>query len=142
MNKVILTGNLCRDNEIKILTNNISVLQNTIAVRNDYKNSEGEYESQFINIVAYRNNAEFINKYTTKGSKILIEGKLNCRNYENKQNQKVYVTDVVVERVELIGTKKIETNENSIEPKENTVVEDPFKEFGNEVKLSDEDLPF
>lgn len=142
MNKVILTGNLCKDNEIKILTNDISVLQNTIAVRNDYKNSKGEYESQFINIVAYRNNAEFINKYTTKGSKILIEGKLNCRNYENKQNQKVYVTDVVVERVELIGTKKIETNENSIEPKENTVVEDPFKEFGNEVKLSDEDLPF
>lgn len=142
MNKVILTGNLCRDNEIKILTNNISVLQNTIAVRNDYKNSKGEYESQFINIVAYRNNAEFINKYTTKGSKILIEGKLNCRSYENKQNQKVYVTDVIVERVELIGTKKIETNENSIETKENTVDEDPFKEFGNEVALSDEDLPF
>lgn len=142
MNKVILTGNLCKDNEIKILTNNISVLQNTIAVRNDYKNSKGEYDSQFINIVAYRNNAEFINKYTTKGSKILIEGKLNCRNYENKQNQKVYVTDVIVERVELIGTKKIETNENSIETKENTVDEDPFKEFGNEVALSDEDLPF
>ena len=142
MNKVVLTGNLCKDNEIKILTNNISVLQNTIAVRNDYKNSKGEYESQFINVVAYRNNAEFINKYTTKGSKILIEGKLNCRNYENKQNQKVYVTDVIVERVELIGTKKIETNENSIESKENTVDEDPFKEFGNEVALSDEDLPF
>ena len=142
MNKVILTGNLCRDNEIKILTNNISVLQNTIAVRNDYKNSEGEYESQFINIVAYRNNAEFINKYTTKGSKILIEGKLNCRSYENKQNQKVYVTDVIVERIELIGTKKLETNENSIETKENAVDEDPFKEFGNEVALSDEDLPF
>ena len=142
MNKVILTGNLCKDNEIKILTNNISVLQNTIAVRNDYKNSKGEYDSHFINIVAYRNNAEFINKYTTKGSKILIEGKLNCRNYENKQNQKVYVTDVIVERVELIGTKKIETNENSIETKENAVDEDPFKEFGNEVALSDEDLPF
>ena len=142
MNKVILTGNLCKENEIKILTNNISVLQNTIAVRNDYKNSKGEYDSQFINIVAYRNNAEFINKYTTKGSKILIEGKLNCRSYENKQNQKVYVTDVIVERVELIGTKKIETNENSIETKENTVDEDPFKEFGNEVALSDEDLPF
>ena len=142
MNKVILTGNLCRDNEIKILTNNISVLQNTIAVRNDYKNSKGEYESQFINVVAYRNNADFINKYTTKGSKILIEGKLNFRSYENKQNQKVYVTDVIVERVELIGTKKLETNESSIEPKENTVDEDPFKEFGNEVALSDEDLPF
>lgn len=142
MNKVILTGNLCRDNEIKILTNNISVLQNTIAVRNEYKNSKGEYDSQFINFVAYRNNAEFINKYTTKGSKILIEGKLNFRSYENKQNQKVYVTDVIVERVELIGTKKLETNESSIEPKENTVDEDPFKEFGNEVALSDEDLPF
>ena len=142
MNKVILTGNLCKDNEIKILTNNISVLPNTIAVRNEYKNSKGEYDSQFINFVAYRNNADFINKYTTKGSKILIEGKLNCRSYENKQNQKVYVTDVIVEIVELIGTKKIETNENSIEPKENTVDEDPFKEFGNEVALSDEDLPF
>lgn len=142
MNKVILTGNLCKDNDIKILTNNISVLQNTIAVRNEYKNSKGEYDSQFINFVAYRNNADFINKYTTKGSKILIEGKLNCRSYENKQNQKVYVTDVIVERVELIGTKKSETTERSVETKENTVDEDPFKEFGNEVALSDEDLPF
>lgn len=142
MNKVILTGNLCKDNEIKILTNNISVLQNTIAVRNDYKNSKGEYDSQFINFVAYRNNADFINKYTTKGSKILIEGKLNCRNYENKQNQKVYITEVIVERAELIGTKKSETTENNIETKDNTVEEDPFKEFGNEVALSDEDLPF
>lgn len=142
MNKVVLTGNLCKDNEIKILTNNISVLQNTIAVRNDYKNSKGEYESQFINVVAYRNNADFINKYTTKGSKILIEGKLNCRSYENKQNQKVYITEVIVERAELIGTKKSETTENNIETKDNTVDEDPFKEFGNEVELSDEDLPF
>lgn len=123
MNKVLLSGNICKDIEIKYTqTNNVAVVSNTIAVRNDYKNANGEYESQFINFVAYKNNAEFISKYAAKGSKILIEGRINTRNYEKDDGTKVYVTEVIVDKFELIGKKKEEHGE-AWEP-ENAQVDD------------------
>lgn len=131
MNKVILSGNLCKDVELRYTTNNTSVSQNTIAVRNDYKNTNGEYESQFINFVVYRNNAEFLNKHTTKGSKVLLEGKLNTRSYDDKDGIKKYITEVVVDRIELLGSKPTETQKPVEEPKE----EDPFAAFGNTVEI-------
>ena len=142
MNVVMLTGNICKDNELRVTTSNINVLQNTIAVKNDYKNKEGEYDSQFINFVAYRNNAEFLNKYTQKGSKVLLEGKWNTRTYDNKEGNKVYVNEMVVDKVELLGNKPTEKKQ---EPKpEETKKENPYKEFAdeNEVELQNFELPF
>lgn len=109
MNKVILSGNICKDIEVKYTqSNNVEVVSNTIAVRNDYKNANGEYESQFINFVAYKNNAVFISKYASKGSKILIEGRINTRNYEKEDGTKVYVTEVIADKFELLDKKKKE----------------------------------
>ena len=140
MNVVMLTGNICKDNELRVTTSNINVLQNTIAVRNDYKNKEGEYDSQFISFVAYRNNAEFLNKYTQKGSKVLLEGKWNTRTYDNKEGNKVYVNEMVVDKVELLGNKPTEKKQ---EPKpEETKKENPYQEFANEVEITESDLPF
>ena len=137
MNKVILSGNICRDIELKCTTNNIAVVMNTIAVRNDYKNKDGKYDSQFINFVAYRNNAEYLNKYATEGSKILLEGKWNNRNYKRQDNTTVYVNEVIVEHIELLNSvKSTEISEKSTE------IEDPFKDFGEEIEIRDEDLPF
>ena len=65
MNKVILIGNICHNIEIRYTANNIAVLQNSIAVRNDFKNANGEYESEFINIVVWRQTAEFLSKYAS-----------------------------------------------------------------------------
>lgn len=129
MNKVILNGNLCKDVELKYTqNNNTAVVSNTIAVRNDFKNAKGEYESQFINFVVYRNNAEFLNKYAAKGSKVLLEGRLNNRSYDKQDGTKAYITEVVVERVELLGNKPTEVKKE--EPKE----EDPFATFGESLE--------
>lgn len=138
MNKVILSGNLCKEIELRFTTNNIAVLSNTIAVKNDYKNDKGEYESTFINFVAYRNNAEFLGKYASKGSKVLLEGRINNRNYDKEDGTKVYITEVIADKVELLGGKKGEQKEET----------DPYEEVGQEVKQDamnlypDMDLPF
>lgn len=141
MNKVILTGNLVKDLELKYTNNNKAVLQNTIAVRNDFKNANGEYESQFINIEVWGKTAEFLNKYAGKGSKVLVEGKIVNRNYTAQDGTKRYVTNVAVEKVELLDTKKQETTPVK-EQKEETPVSDPFEEYAKENPINDEDLPF
>ena len=141
MNKVILTGNLVKDLELKYTNNNKAVLQNTIAVRNDFKNANGEYESQFINIEVWGKTAEFLSKYAGKGSKVLAEGKIVTRNYTAQDGTKKYITNVAVEKVELLDTKKQDTTPVQTEKKEEPT-NDPFTDFGNEVVIKDEDLPF
>ena len=146
MNKVILSGNICKDNELKYTTNNIAVLMNTIAVRNDYKNKEGKYDSQFINFIAYRNNAEYLNKYAVKGSKILLEGKWNSRKYQKQDGSTAYVNEVIVERIELLSAvKSVENSQNTAINMQQSAINqesDPFAEFGTEITINDSDLPF
>lgn len=144
MNKIIISGNLCKDIELRYTNSNIAVLQNTVAVRNDFKNADGEYDSEFINIVVWRQTAEFLNNYAAKGSKVLVEGRLTTRNYDKPDGTKGYITEVVAEKVELLDSKKPANNEQK--PAENqqkeTEQSDPFKEFGSEIVLTDDDLPF
>lgn len=145
MNKIIITGNLCKDIELRYTTSQVPVLQNTVAVKNDFKNADGEYDSEFINIVVWRQTAEFLNNYAAKGSKVLIEGRLTNRSYDKSDGTKGYVTEVVAEKVELLDAKK---KENAINEKQDAPVQekaeqsDPFAEFGQEVVINDEDLPF
>ena len=94
MNKVILSGNICKDIELRYTTSNVPAVHNSIAVKNDFKNAKGEYDSQFINFVAYRLNAEFLGKYAAKGSKVLLEGRWNNRTYDKADGTKGYITEV------------------------------------------------
>ena len=143
MNKIVITGNLCKDIELRYTTSNIPVLQNSVAVKNDFKNANGEYDSEFINIVVWRQTAEFLNNYAAKGSKVLVEGRLITRSYDKQDGTKGYVTEVVAEKVELLDAKK---KENATNEKQDASVQekqgDPFKEFGSEIVLTDDDLPF
>ena len=145
MNKFIGVGNLTKDIEVRMTTNGVAVLSNSIAMRNDYKNANGEYDTTFINFVAYRNNAEFLNKYASKGSKVLIEGRINNRSYDKQDGTKAYITEVIADKVELLGTpaKKEEAPKTQAEALERVMKEeDPFTSFGNEVEISSDDLPF
>lgn len=141
MNKVILSGNLCKDIELKYTTtNNKPVVQNSIAVRNDFKNQNGDYESQFINIVVWNKTAEFLSQYASKGSKILVEGRLTNRSYDKQDGTKGYITEVVVEKIELLNTKKQETSETQEDTQDTTQepeYNDPFAEYGETVELDD-----
>lgn len=126
---------MCKDVELRYTTSNVSVVQNTIAVKNDYKNTKGEYDSQFINFVAYRNNAEFLSKYVSKGGKVLLEGRMNNRTYDKKDGTKAYITEVIVDKVELLGFKpKEEADTKTVEEP------DPYFEFGQEIDIDDDIL--
>lgn len=104
MNKVILMGRLTRDPELKETPNGVSVCSFTIAVNRRYKNAEGNYDADFVNCVAWRQTGEFVSKYFAKGQMIAVAGSLQTRTYE-KDGQKRYVTEVLVDEVNFCGEK-------------------------------------
>lgn len=110
MNAVHLTGRITRDIELKQAGQH-SVVQNSIAVRRSFPNREtGEYESDFFNFVAWRGQADVLANYAKKGDMIGLSGRLQSRNYENQQGQRVYVTEIVVENIDLLQPKESQNN--------------------------------
>ena len=105
MNKVILIGNLTRDPELTTTTSGISVCRFSLAVSRRYTNSEGERETDFINVVVWRNAAENCHKFLRKGSKAAIVGNIQTRSYDAQDGSKRYVTEVVAEEVEFVGSR-------------------------------------
>lgn len=105
MNKVILIGRVTKEIELKTTTNGKSVASFTLAVNKDYKNADGNYDADFINCVAFGQQAETISKYVHKGDKFGVFGKLNTRTYE-KNGSKVYVTEVIADSFEFLESKK------------------------------------
>ena len=103
MNKVILKGNLTKDVEMQTTTSGINVAKFTIAVQRKFANADGERETDFINCVAWRNTAEFINKYFNKGSQILVCGSIQTRTYDAQDGTKRYVTEAVIDEAYFCG---------------------------------------
>lgn len=116
MNNVSLVGNICFDVEVNYLPgeNATAVLRNTLAVRRGFKNKEtGEYESDFIKIKAFGQNAENIGKFFKKGNKIGVTGEIRTGSYENKDGQKINTTEVVVNNFDFV-TSKNESDPQSV----------------------------
>ena len=108
MNKVIMIGRTTKDCELKQTPAGNSVVEFSIAVKRAFKSANGEYESDFFNCVAFAKLAETISRYVKKGDQIAVEGRLQTRNYTNKEGKKVYVTEIIVDNVEFLQTKKEE----------------------------------
>ena len=106
MNKVIIIGRNTKDIELRQTSSGTSAVEFSIAVNRTFKNANGERESDFFNCVAFSKLAETISKYVKKGDQVGIEGRLQTRNYTNKEGRKVYVTEIVVENVEFLQSKK------------------------------------
>ena len=104
MNKIFLIGNICRDIEVNHY-NDRKVVKNTIAVRRDFKNKNGEYDSDFFNFSVWGNQAEYVSNYAKKGDKIAICGKLLNNNYE-RDGQTIYSNDIQVENVEILTPRQ------------------------------------
>ena len=102
MNKCILVGNLTRDPELSQTSSGISFCRFSIAVNRGYTNANGERETDFINIVTWRGLADNCGKYLTKGSKVGVSGSIQTRNYEDKDGNKRYATEVVADDVEFL----------------------------------------
>ena len=109
MNKVILMGRLTREPEVRY-AGETAVARYSLAVDRKYK-KEGEQTADFINCVTFGKNAEFAEKYLKKGTKIAVTGRIQTGSYTNKDNQKVYTTDVIVEEHEFAESKGSGTNE-------------------------------
>jgi len=111
LNKVIANGNLVRDPEVK-QAGNTKTARFSIACKRNFKDKDGNYGADFVNCVAFGKTAEFVEKYFHKGSPIIVEGRINTGSYTNKDGQKVYTTDVAVEKVEFNGKAEAAKNEN------------------------------
>lgn len=106
INNVVLTGRITKDLEKKETGKGTSVVNFSLAVDRRFKGSNGNREADFISIQAWGMTADLLCKYCGKGSLIGIEGRIQTRNYENNQGQRVYVTEVVAENVTFLDSKK------------------------------------
>lgn len=111
MNKVILTGNLCRDIELKTTSNNKEFITNCIAVSRDYKNANGDYESDFINIVAWNSQAVYLSKYASKGDRVELTGRWEVEKYTDSNGTQQIYNKCVVESIKAIPKPKDKTEE-------------------------------
>lgn len=104
-NKVILVGNMVADPELKQTPGGVSVATFRIAVQRRFAKPDDAQQADFINIVAWRQTAEFVNRYFAKGSSILVCGALQSRDYTDQNGQKRYITEVVADEVSFVGKK-------------------------------------
>lgn len=150
MNNVCLVGRLTRDPELRTTNTGISTSTFSLAV-DGRPSANGEPHTDFINIVVWRNQAENVCKYCTKGSMVAVIGRITTRSYDAQDGTKRYVTEVVADNVRFLSSKgnsadnSVNYNMNNAGESSNTpanLEEDPFKDFGSEVVLSDDDLPF
>ena len=112
LNYTVLMGRITNDLEIKQTTNGTACLTFTMAVDRGFKNANGEYDTDFITCVAWKERAEFIGRYFGKGKMIAVEGQLRSRTYEDKNGTKHYVTELYVDNASFTGERAQEQNSN------------------------------
>ena len=138
MNKVILMGRLTRDPEVR-MSGDTAVARFSLAVDRRFK-KDGEQTADFINCVAFGKTGEFIEKYGRKGAKFVVEGRIQTGSYTNKDGQKVYTTDVVVEQVEFAESKaSADGNTTNNTANSNAPTDTSFMDIPDSI---DEELPF
>ena len=139
MNKVILMGRLTRDPEVRYTqTNNTLVASFSLAINRRFARQGEERQADFINVVAWNKTGEFCSKYFKKGQQVSIIGRLQTRNYDDKDGKKVYVTEVIAEEAYFADSKR------DGEPSgfESTFGEAVTQSAEFQVTSSDDDLPF
>ena len=163
MNKVLLIGRLARDPELRYTGTNLPVASFTLAVSRNFTGQNGEREADFIPIIVWRKQAENVKNYLTQGSQVAVEGRMQVRNYDDKDGVKRYVTEVVAETVQFLDTKSSRERTSNSGPspydmptssymdnspvtdmdiRTEEIKDDPFKDFGEEIKIADSELPF
>ena len=125
LNKVFLMGNLTADPELKQTSNGISACSFTVAVSRKYKSSDGTTPTDFINVRAWRQQAEFVSKYFKKGKPIFVMGSLNISNYTDQNGQKRTWTEVVAEEIQFVESKGASQNTGFSQPSVDDIPEPP-----------------
>ena len=173
MNKVCLIGRLTRDPELRYTSSNRAVASFTLAVNRQFTNQSGEREADFIPIVVWGKQAENVKNYINQGSQVAVEGRIQTRSYDDQNGQRRYVTEVVVENIDFVGTRR-DNSQSTQQPSFNSqpapssfnnqpstpdattpydfsatatptgtnVSSDPYAEFGSNIEVNDDELPF
>ena len=113
INNVVLVGRTTRDAELRYTPQNQAVATFTLAVNRNFKNQSGEREADFINVVIWRQQAENLANWAKKGALIGVTGRIQTRNYENQQGQRVYVTEVVADNFQLLESRTSREGQSS-----------------------------
>ena len=142
INNVVLVGRLTRDPELKHTSQNQAVGTFSLAVNRPFKNANGEREADFINCVIWRQQAENLSNFAKKGALIGITGRIQTRNYENQQGQKVYVTEVVADNFQMLESNKSQGQQDNKPQTQNKKPQSPDPFGSNPMEISDDDLPF
>lgn len=155
MNSVQLIGRLTNDLDLRYTQSGKAVATGTLAVNRRFKNASGESEADFIQIQIWDKSAENLASFTRKGSQVGVNGRIQTRNYENKEGARVYVTEIVVENFTLLEKKSDGqgAQSNGQNDQRNTQSNqggyggysqsaDPFSGHGESIDISDDDLPF
>ncbi|WP_062532353.1 single-stranded DNA-binding protein [Jeotgalibaca dankookensis] len=151
INNACLTGRLTRDCDLKYTGNGNAVASFSLAVNRSYKR-EGEPEADFINCVVWNKTAEALANYTKKGSLIGVTGRIQSRNYENQQGQRVYVTEIICSQIAFLETQKTSAggtlSNSQINTQENISSQiypgnsGQKSSYGQGIDISDDDIPF
>jgi single-strand DNA-binding protein len=145
INNITLAGRLTKDSDLRYTSDGTATATFSLAVNRPFKSASGEREADFINCVIWRKNAENFANLTRKGSLVGITGRIQTRNYENKEGQRVYVTEVVAENFALLESKKDgasngqtgqSNNRSSHQPS------DPFNSHSEPYSINSDDQPF
>jgi len=143
MNKVLLIGRLAKDVELRYTQSGTAVASFTLAGNRKFSNQNGEHEADFVNCVAWQRTAEFVANYFKKGQQMALEGRLQVRSYDGNDGQRRWVTEVVADQVEFVGSKQ--ENGQQSQPNNNAnnnANNNSGLGLGEEIVFDDNDLPF
>jgi len=155
INNVVLVGRLTKDPDLRYTQSGTAVANFTLAVNRTFTNQDGEREADFINCVIWRKAAENLANMVGKGAQIGVTGRIQTRNYENKEGQRVFVVEVVAENFQMLESRNKQNGQNNVNTgaSNNNLNEysknqqnstqnnsDPFG--GSSIDITDDDLPF
>ncbi len=148
MNKVILIGNLANDPEAFTTQSGIPRSTFRVAVQRRFANAQGVREADFLTVVAWRQTADFCNRYLSKGRKVAVEGSIQTRSYDAQDGSKRYVTEIIADNIEALGSRN-EEGGAAARPRDNgptpppAVPAAPAAPTGNDfAEVEDDELPF
>lgn len=134
MNHIAITGNLCADPELRTTQSGVSVASFRVAVSRRYRNAQGGHDADFFQVVAWRQTAEFVSNYLTKGRKVGVEGSMQCRQYDAQDGSKRTVWELIADNVEALD--RAQDAPAAAAPTPPTTTADGFTE------VDDDQLPF
>lgn len=148
INRVVLVGRLTKDPEFRTTPSGVSIANFTLAVNRTFTNAQGEREADFINVVVFRKQAENVNNYLFKGNLAGVDGRMQSRSYENKEGQRVFVTEVVADSVQFLEPKNngqeknISKGQQTGTNNQRSTNDNPFENSNGPIDIQDDDLPF